>query len=193
VFSRGGRNPSSPAEVSSHLRLGLNYWQNILSQGILTLQCVSLVGHRSLPLLFLEMFQDPSVPLSASVCYAHEQGSESLGLSSCLWQIWIIPGGRQHRQIHHEQLVLTDVQIQDSHFFCNRHSLGWFTKELLKYPCESHVPGVTRRPVEPLQVGKWGGEHPSDVCSSYQMDVFSGLKFCLEGEWEALGQNCLYS
>lgn len=86
VFSRRGRNPSSPAEVSSHLRLGSNCWQNILSQGILTLQCVSLVGHRSLPLLFLEMFQDPSVPLSAPIRHAREQGSESHGLSRCLRQ-----------------------------------------------------------------------------------------------------------
>lgn len=109
VFSRGGRNPSGPAEVSSQLRLGLNYWQGILSQGILPLQCVSSVGHRSLPLLFLKVFQDPSVPLSAPSLHAWEQGSESLGVSRCLRQIQIIPGGRQHKHMYPEHLVLMDV------------------------------------------------------------------------------------
>ena len=171
MLSRGGRNPSSPAEVSSRLRLGSNHGQNVLSQGILTLQCVSLVGHISLPLLFLEIFKDPSVSLSAPVRHACEQGSESLGLSRCLRQIWIILGGRQHRQMYHEHLALTDVQIQDSHFLCDRHQLGWFTKELLKYSLESHMPGVTWRPVEPLPMRKWGGERASYVCSSYQISV----------------------
>lgn len=117
VFSRGRRNPSGPAEVSSHLRLGLNHWQSILFQGILPLKCASSVGHRSLTLLFLEVFQDPSVPLSAPSLHACEQGSESLGVSRCLRQILIIPGGRQHRHIYPEHLVLMDVQIQDSNFF----------------------------------------------------------------------------
>lgn len=109
AFSRGGRNPSGPAEVSSQLRLGLNYWQRILSQGILPLQCISSVGHRSLPLPFLEVFQDPSVPWPAPSLHVCEQRSESFGVSRCLRQSQIIPGGRQHEHMYPEHLVLMDV------------------------------------------------------------------------------------
>lgn len=72
---------------------------------------------QSLPLLFLEVFQDPSAPLSAPSLHACEQESESLGVSRCLRQIQMIPGGRQHKHMDPEQLVLMDVWIQDSHFF----------------------------------------------------------------------------
>lgn len=73
--------------------------------------------------------------------------------------------------MYRRHLVLMDVQIWDSHFLCDRPRLRWFIKGLSKYPLESHVPGVARRPVEPLLMGKWEGEHASYVCSSYQTGV----------------------
>lgn len=109
MFSRGRRNPCGPAGVSSQLRLGLSYRQSILPQAILPLRCVSSVGHRSLALLFLEVFQDPSVPFPAPSLHACEQGSESPGASRCLRQIGIIPGGRQHKHMYPEHLVLRGV------------------------------------------------------------------------------------
>lgn len=183
VFSGGGRNPSSPAEVSSHLRLGLSHWQSILSQGILPLRCVSSVGHRSLPLLFLEVFQDPSVPLSAPSLHACEQGSESHGVSRCLRQIQIIPGGRQHRHMYPEHLVHMDVQIQDSHFFVQLPPTWLVHYGAIKYPIEFHIPGGTWRPERGLLLSRVYAEF--NLCYNFKSQNWFRYQWAIGFIWSS--------